>query len=97
MLWCARGASEGGACPNIFSMLVGNMKVGRGRPSDYGSPLRVPCGSPHRGSPLMFLSAPTHDPKSMNIDVGWPTSLIGGERRCGSEFGSGVPKKNEHG
>ena len=23
-LWCAWGASEGGACPNIFSMLVGS-------------------------------------------------------------------------
>jgi len=27
----------------------------------------------------------------------WDTSLAGGERRCGSEFRCGGPKKNERG
>jgi hypothetical protein len=30
-------------------------------------------------------------------DNTWDTSLAGGERRCGSEFGCGGPKKNGRG
>ena len=28
-------------------------------------------------------------PKSVDIEIGWPTSLTGGERPGGNEFGSG--------
>jgi hypothetical protein len=53
-----------------------------------GLPPRVPCGSP-----IPWLSSDIFHPhtllKSIDIDVGWPTSLIGGERPGGSEFGSG--------
>ena len=49
------------------------------------------AGVRYHGSPMMFSTwlKPTHLPKSIDIDIGWPTSLVGGERPGGSEFGCG--------
>jgi hypothetical protein len=47
------------------------------------------AGPPHHGLPSHFLPAPNPHarPKSIEIDMGWPTSLTGGERPGGDEFG----------
>jgi hypothetical protein len=46
------------------------------------------------GLPSCFYLPPTHE-ISINIDVGWPTSLTGGERQCGNEFGCRGPKRTK--
>jgi len=72
-VWCMQGASEGGVCPNIFSMLVGSNE---GR-LEGGEPIMahlfVYLVGPH-GSPLMFLPAPNQRPL-----LKFPlTSVLGG-------------------
>jgi len=49
------------------------------------------AGVRYHGSPMMFSTCqnPHTLPKSIDIDTGWPTSLVGGERPGGSEFGCG--------
>ena len=49
------------------------------------------AGLPHHGSPLSFPTCPQpiHPPESIDIDMRWPTSLTGGERPGGNEFGCG--------
>ena len=49
------------------------------------------AGLPYHGSPLSLLNCPQPTwghahPKSININVGWLTSLIGGERPGGNKF-----------
>ena len=63
-------------------------KIGEGRRTNYGSSPHVPCGSPIPWvSPDVFY--PHTVPKSIDIDVRRPISLVGGERPGGSEFGCG--------
>ena len=47
------------------------------------------AGLPHMGLPSWFLAAPNSYslPNSIDIDIGWPTSLTRGERPGGDEFG----------
>jgi len=75
------------------------MEIAKGRRADYGSPPHIPRGSPIPWvSPCVSYLLPTHKPvpRSNDIDIGWPTSLVGGERPGGSEFGCvGTEKKNE--
>jgi len=68
------------------------MEIAKGRRADYGSPPHVPPGSPIPwASPYICYLLPTHEPIprfiDIDIQVGWPTSLVGGERPGGSEFG----------
>ena len=63
-------------------------QIGEGRQTNYGSSPYVPCGSPIPWvSPDVFY--PDTLPKSINIDMGWPTSLIGGDRPGGSKLRCG--------
>ena len=59
-----------------------------------GKPIMAPSSRTSRvshtmGLPLCFLPARNTQavPRSIDIDIGWPTSLVGGERPGGSEFG----------
>ena len=51
----------------------------------------IPCGSPipWASSDVFYPGVLT---KSIDIDIGWPTSLVGGEGLGGSEYG---PKRNK--
>jgi len=59
------------------------------------------AGLPYHGSPLIFPTGsqptnPSPTPRSIDIDIGWPTSLVGGERPVCSKFVWGT-KKNDMG
>jgi len=82
-------------CLEAFWMLVG---VGERRRTNRGSSPYIPCGSPIPWwSPLLVPTCPqpkqggtrARHLKSIDIDVEWPTSLIGGERPGGSAFAGG--------
>jgi len=75
--------------------------VGEGRRTDCV--LAYLVGLPHHGSPLLFATFPKTrtqphaHPKSVDIGVVWPTSLVGGERPGGNDFALGGPEKDKRG
>jgi hypothetical protein len=66
------------------------MEIDKGRGADYGSPPHIPQGSsiPWISPRVSYLLPnPQARPKIIDIDIAWPTSLVGGERPGGNKFG----------
>ena len=80
------GVMVGDTNPDVRSTLEHQWWVKEGKPIASLHTLRV---SHTMGLPLCFLSVPNPQCllKPTEIDVGWPTSLVGGERPGGSKFG----------